>query len=75
MKEKLNRIGQKILSKLLVLLGFSCTFMFMACYGPRPKGYEPDAAEEYVDSIAEVPEVADSTMQVEAPAATDASQE
>jgi len=75
MKEKLNRIGQKILSKLLVLLGFSCTFMFMACYGPRPKGYEPDAAEEYVDSIIEVPEVADSTEQGEVPATADTPQE
>lgn len=36
MKDKLNRIGKIILSKLLVLLGFSTTFVFMACYGPRP---------------------------------------
>lgn len=56
MKKKLNRIGQKILSKLLVLLGFSCTFLFMACYGPRPKGYEPQDAEEFTDSIMEVPD-------------------
>ena len=56
MKEKLNRIGQKILSKLLVLLGFSCTFLFMACYVPRPKGYEPQDAEEFTDSIMEVPD-------------------
>jgi hypothetical protein len=62
MKEKMNRLGQKILSKLLVLLGFSCTFMFMACYGPRPQEFDADMAEEYADSIAEVPEVSDSTI-------------
>lgn len=50
MKQKLNRMGQKILSKLLVLLGFSCTFVFMACYGPQPKGYEPVDAEDLVDT-------------------------
>ena len=40
MKERICCIGKKILSKLLVLLGFSTTFVFMACYGPRPN-YAP----------------------------------
>lgn len=54
MKEKLNCIGKKILSKLLVLLGFSTTFVFMACYGPAPKGYQAvdfDEDSTMVDSL------------------------
>ena len=54
MKEKLNCIGKKILSKLLVLLGFSTTFVFMACYGPAPKGYQAvdfDEDSTLVDSL------------------------
>lgn len=54
MKEKLNCIGKKILSKLLVLLGFSTTFVFMACYGPAPKGYQAvdfDEDSTVVDSL------------------------
>lgn len=51
MKEKLNCIGKKILSKMLVLLGFSTTFVFMACYGPAPQGYQ---AVEFDDDAAMV---------------------
>lgn len=50
MKKKLNQLGQKVLSKLLVLLGFSCTFVFMACYGPRPQAYEAVEADDLVDT-------------------------
>ena len=50
MKEKVSCIAKKIVSKLLVLLGFSTTFVFMACYGPRPN-YAPVDFDE-VDSVA-----------------------
>jgi hypothetical protein len=51
MTEQRNSLGKKILSKLLVLLGFSTTFVFMACYGPAPKGYQQVDAED-LDSVA-----------------------
>lgn len=61
MKEKIICIGKKILSKLLVLLGFSTTFVFMACYGPRPN-YAPVDFDD-TDSISEVDSVSvDSTV-------------
>jgi hypothetical protein len=61
MKERICCIGKKILSKLLVLLGFSTTFVFMACYGPRPN-YAPVDFDD-TDSISEVDSVsADSTI-------------
>ncbi len=36
MKEKKNRLYKAVLQKLLVLLGFGTSFVFMACYGPPP---------------------------------------
>ena len=61
MKERICCIGKKILSKLLVLLGFSTTFVFMACYGPRPN-YTPVDFDD-TDSISEVDSVSvDSTV-------------
>ena len=36
MKEKKNRFYKAVLQKLLVLLGFGTTLVFMACYGPPP---------------------------------------
>ena len=60
MKEKLNSIGRKVLSKLLVVLGFSTTFVFMACYGPAPK-YAPVDFEP-LDSTEVDSALADSTV-------------
>ena len=61
MKERICCIGKKTLSKLLVLLGFSTTFVFMACYGPRPN-YAPVDFDD-TDSISEVDSVSvDSTV-------------
>lgn len=50
-KEKRRQFGNKLLARLLTILGFSSTFAFMACYGPPPEDLEyVDVAEE-VDSI------------------------
>ena len=59
MKDKLRCIAKNILSKLLVLLGFSTTFVFMACYGPRPNYASVNFDE--VDSVAVDSTVVDST--------------
>ena len=59
MKDKARCIAKKILSKLLVLLGFSTTFVFMACYGPKPNYASVDFDE--ADSVAVDSTVVDST--------------
>lgn len=39
MKEKLIKLYNKTITKVLTALGFSTTFVFMACYGPPPTDY------------------------------------
>lgn len=70
MDMKWNQIKQKVLSKLLVLFGFSCTFVFMACYGPAPTEYEPideaDVEESFVSdsiTVADAPVVKEVTAE------------
>jgi hypothetical protein len=53
MKARLRRICNKLLTSLLTLLGFGCTFAFMACYGPPPQEVKYMDEAEVVNSISE----------------------
>ena len=53
----MKRIGKRFLSLTLGLLGFSTTFVLMACYAPVPRDYQEvdELSEEYyegTDSVA-----------------------
>lgn len=61
-----NKCKNKVLTQMLTWLGIgSSALLFMACYGPAPKNYQPEPYPldtiEYVDEEqAEVVEQADS---------------
>ena len=65
--EKLNRLYRAALQKLLVLLGFGTTFVFMACYGPAPSHADAVADEELfvLEDSADIVEETDSITQTE----------
>lgn len=64
---KWNKCKNRMLTQMLTWLGIgSSALLFMACYGPAPKNYQPEPYDldtiEYVDEVdeAEVVEQADS---------------
>ena len=75
MIKRWNKCKNKVLTQMLTWLGIgSSALLFMACYGPAPKNYQPepydigDDTVEYVteDSL-EVVEMADSVSVVDEP--------
>ena len=68
-----NKCKNKVLTKMLTWLGIgSSALLFMACYGPAPRNYQPEPYEigddtvEYVtDDSQEVVEQADSVTVVD----------
>ena len=64
---KWNKCKNRVVTQMLTWLGIgSSALLFMACYGPAPKNYQPEEYPldtiEYVDEVdeAEVVEQADS---------------
>ncbi|MCR5679029.1 MAG: BACON domain-containing protein [Prevotella sp.] len=58
MSNKLNQFANKLIRRLLTVLGFSSTFAFMACYAPAMSGdiidVEPDTIRFEGDDVEEV---------------------
>ena len=49
----MKKIGKRMLSLTLGLLGFGTTFVLMACYAPVPSDYHEvdELSEEYYESV------------------------
>ena len=68
-----NKCKNKVLTQMLTWLGIgSSALLFMACYGPAPKNYQPepydigdDTVEYVTDDSQEVVEQADSVTVVD----------
>jgi hypothetical protein len=59
MKKTYRKVCNKIVTRVLTLLGFCSTFVFMACYGPAPTKFDYADMADSVD-VALVDEVNDS---------------
>ena len=70
---KWNKCKNKVLTQMLTWLGIgSSALLFMACYGPAPRNYQPerydigdDTVEYVTDDSQEVVEQADSVTVVD----------
>lgn len=70
---KWNKCKNKVLTQMLTWLGIgSSALLFMACYGPAPRNYQPepydigdDTVEYVTDDSLEVVEQADSVTVVD----------
>lgn len=71
--KKWNKCKNKVLTQVLTWMGIgSSALLFMACYGPAPRNYQPEPYDigedttEYVsDDLQEVVEQADSVTVVD----------
>jgi len=59
---RMRRLFNKMVPKLLTLLGFSSTLAFMACYGPAPAHYNEVEFADTTEVMDESVEVGDSIV-------------